>query len=123
MIAAVFMHMMRVYFVGAYKKPREFNWVLGTVLLGVTLGFGYTGYLLPWDQLGYWAGTIGLEMAKSLPIVGELAANIVFGGTALSGSTVTRMYYLHVYILPLMGGALMILHMVIVYIQGLAEPH
>lgn len=123
MIAAVFLHMMRVYFVGAYKKPREFNWVLGTVLLGVTLGFGYTGYLLPWDQLGYWAGTIGIEMAKSIPLVGDMAAGIVFGGTALSGATVTRMYYLHVYILPLLGGALMILHMVIVYIQGLAEPH
>jgi hypothetical protein len=123
MIASVFLHMMRVYFVGAYKKPREFNWVLGTVLLGVTLGFGYTGYLLPWDQLGYWAGTIGLEMARSIPLVGDSAAGIVFGGTALSGATVTRMYYLHVYILPLLGGALMILHMVIVYIQGLAEPH
>ncbi len=123
MVAAVFLHMMRVYFVGAYKNPRELNWILGVILLNVTLAFGYTGYLLPWDQLSFWAGQIGLEMANTVPVIGEILGNMVFGGPELSGATIIRMYYLHVFILPLVGGALMVLHMGIVWMQGVAEPH
>jgi len=123
MVAAVFLHMMRVYFVGAYKNPRELNWLLGVVLLTVTLLFGYTGYLLPWDQLAFWAGQIGLEMANTIPVIGEIIGNMLFGGPELSAATVIRMYYLHVFVLPLVGGALMVLHMGIVWMQGVAEPH
>lgn len=123
MIATVFLHMMRVYFVGAYKNPRELNWMLGVTLLLVTLGFGYTGYLLPWDQLAYWAGTIGLGMSQSIPVIGDIMGNMLFGGPELSGATIIRMYYLHVFVLPLIGGALMVLHMGIVWMQGVAEPH
>lgn len=123
MIATVFLHMMRVYFVGAYKNPRELNWLLGVTLLLVTLGFGYTGYLLPWDQLAYWAGTIGLGMSQSIPVIGDIMGNMLFGGPELSGATIIRMYYLHVFVLPLIGGALMVLHMGIVWMQGVAEPH
>ena len=92
MVASVFLHMMRVYFVGAYRYPREINWMLGSILLMVTIFFGYTGYLLPWDELGFAAGSIGLEMATSIPAMGPLMAQIVFGGTQLTGDTVTRMY-------------------------------
>ncbi len=123
MIATVFLHMMRVYFVGAYKNPRELNWLLGVTLLLVTLFFGYSGYLLPWDQLAYWAGTIGLGMAQAIPVIGDIMGNMVFGGPELSGATIIRMYYLHVFVLPLIGGALMVLHMSIVWMQGVAEPH
>ncbi len=123
MVAAVFLHMMRVYFVGAYKNPRELNWLLGVVLLNVTLLFGYTGYLLPWDQLSFWAGQIGLEMANTIPVIGEIIGNMLFGGPELSAATIIRMYYLHVFVLPLVGGALMVLHMGIVWMQGVAEPH
>ena len=123
MVAAVFLHMMRVYFVGAYKNPRELNWLLGVILLNVTLLFGYTGYLLPWDQLSFWAGQIGLEMANTIPVIGEIIGNMLFGGPELSGATIIRMYYLHVFVLPLIGGALMVLHMGIVWMQGVAEPH
>jgi len=123
MIATVFLHMMRVYFVGAYKNPRELNWLLGVTLLLITLLFGYTGYLLPWDQLAYWAGTIGLGMSQSIPVIGDLIGNMLFGGPELSGATIIRMYYLHVFVLPLIGGALMVLHMGIVWMQGVAEPH
>ena len=123
MIATVFLHMMRVYFVGAYKNPRELNWLLGVVLFLVTILFGYTGYLLPWDQLAYWAGTIGLGMSQSVPIMGDIIGNMLFGGPELSGATIIRMYYLHVFVLPLIGGALMVLHMGIVWMQGVAEPH
>ena len=90
MVAAVFLHMMRVYFVGAYRNPREVNWILGVILLLVTIFFGYTGYLLPWDSLGFAAAAIGLEMATSIPAMGPLMAEIVFGGTQVTGDTVLR---------------------------------
>jgi quinol-cytochrome oxidoreductase complex cytochrome b subunit len=123
MVASVFLHMMRVYFVGAYRNPREVNWMLGSILLMVTIFFGYTGYLLPWDSLGYAAGSIGLEMATSIPAMGPLMAQIVFGGTQLTGDTITRMYWLHIFVLPLIGTILIIIHMALVWIQGEAEPH
>tara|TARA_B100001146_G_C16135917_1_gene414565 strand:+ start:78 stop:1034 length:957 start_codon:yes stop_codon:yes gene_type:complete len=123
MVASVFLHMMRVYFVGAYRNPRELNWMLGSILLLITIMFGYTGYLLPWDELGYAAGTIGLEMATSVPAMGDITAQLVFGGTILSADTVLRMYWLHVFVLPVIGFGLMILHMALVWIQGEAEPH
>ncbi len=122
-IAAVFLHMARVYFTGAYKKPRELNWILGVLLLLLSLGFGYTGYLLPWNALAFSAATIGINMAKSIPIIGDATADIMFGGLALGANTVLRMYWLHIFILPLVGIGMMILHMSIVWIQGIAEPH
>ena len=123
MVASVFLHMMRVYFVGAYRNPREINWMLGSILLMITIFFGYTGYLLPWDELGFAAGSIGLEMATSIPAMGPLMAQIVFGGTQLTGDTITRMYWLHIFVLPLIGTILIIIHMALVWIQGEAEPH
>ena len=123
MVAAVFLHMMRVYFVGAYRNPREVNWILGVILLLVTIFFGYTGYLLPWDSLGFAAAAIGLEMATSIPAMGPLMAEIVFGGTQVTGDTVLRMYWLHIFVLPLVGTVLMIIHMALVWIQGEGEPH
>ena len=123
MVASVFLHMMRVYFVGAYRNPREINWKLGSILLMITIFFGYTGYLLPWDELGFAAGSIGLEMATSIPAMGPLMAQIVFGGTQLTGDTITRMYWLHIFVLPLIGTILIIIHMALVWIQGEAEPH
>ena len=123
MVASVFLHMMRVYFVGAYRNPREINWMLGSILLLITIFFGYTGYLLPWDELGFAAGSIGLEMATSIPAMGPLMAQIVFGGTQLTGDTITRMYWLHIFVLPLIGTILIIIHMALVWIQGEAEPH
>src|SRR5881409_2838798 len=101
MIAAVFLHMCRVYFTGAYKKPRELNWILGVLLLFLTLGFGYTGYLLPANNLSDGAATIGINMAKSVPYIGDLQAQLVFGGTDISTTNyVLRMYWWHVFILP-----------------------
>ncbi|WP_312909425.1 cytochrome b [Natronosalvus caseinilyticus] len=123
MVAAVFLHMLRVYFTGAYKEPREVNWLLGVVLLALTVLFGYTGYLLPWNQLAFWAGQIGVEMAISVPIVGEWAANLLFGGLSLGQPTLQRMYILHVFVLPFVVTALIALHIGIVWMQGIAEPH
>jgi hypothetical protein len=123
MIAAVFLHMMRVYFTGAYRNPRELNWIAGVVLMGLTLAYGFSGYLLPWNQLSYWAGTIGVEMTRTVPLLGDWFARLVFGGLDLGGATLTRMYAFHVFLLPVFVIGLMAVHLVAVYIQGLAEPH
>jgi len=123
MVAAVFLHMIRVYFTGAYKEPREMNWLLGIVLISLTLLFGYSGYLLPWDQLSFWAGQIGVEMALSVPMIGEWAAQLIWGGFSLSQATLQRMYIIHVFLLPFVVTALIAVHIGIVWIQGIAEPH
>jgi cytochrome b6 len=123
MVAAVFLHMLRVYFTGAYKEPRELNWLIGIVLISLTMVFGYTGYLLPWDQLAFWAGQIGVEMSLSIPLIGEWVAQLLFGGFTLSQSTVQRMYILHVFLLPFVTTALIAVHIGIVWMQGIAEPH
>ncbi|MFB6253701.1 MAG: cytochrome bc complex cytochrome b subunit [Halobacteriaceae archaeon] len=123
MTAAVFLHMLRVYFTGAYKEPRELNWLIGIVLISLTMGFGYTGYLLPWDQLSFWAGQIGVEMALSIPLAGKWVAQLVFGGYSLGQATLQRMYILHVFILPFIVTTLIAIHIGIVWMQGIAEPH
>jgi hypothetical protein len=123
MIAAVFLHMLRVYFTGAYRNPRELNWIAGVVLLGLTLAYGFSGYLLPWNQLSYWAGTIGVEMTRTVPLLGDWFAKLVFGGLDLGAATLTRMYMFHIFLLPAFTIGLMLVHLVAVYIQGLAEPH
>jgi len=119
----VFLHMLRVYFTGAYKEPRELNWIIGIVLISLTMVFGYTGYLLPWDQLAFWAGQIGVEMALSVPIAGEWAAQLVFGGFTLTQATLQRMYILHVFFLPFIATTVIAIHIGIVWMQGIAEPH
>lgn len=123
MVAAVFLHMLRVYFTGAYKEPREVNWLIGVVLISLTMLFGYSGYLLPWDQLAVWASQIGVEMALSIPLIGEWAAQLIFGGFQPSGQTLMRMYIIHVFVLPLAVTALIGVHLWLVWIQGIAEPH
>ncbi|MFB6282408.1 MAG: cytochrome bc complex cytochrome b subunit [Halobacteria archaeon] len=123
MVAAVFLHMLRVYFTGAYKEPREINWLIGVVLISLTMLFGYSGYLLPWDQLAVWASQIGVEMAMSIPFIGELSAQLIFGGLEPSGQTLMRMYIIHVFILPLAVTAVIGIHLWLVWVQGIAEPH
>ncbi|MGM0592022.1 MAG: cytochrome b [Halobacteriota archaeon] len=123
MVAAVFLHMLRVYFTGAYKEPRELNWIIGIILISLTMVFGYTGYLLPWDQLAFWAGQIGVEMALSIPLAGEWVAQLLFGGFTLSQATLQRMYILHVFVLPFVVTTIIAIHIGIVWMQGIAEPH
>jgi len=123
MTAAVFLHMLRVYFTGAYKEPRELNWIIGIILISLTMVFGYSGYLLPWDQLAFWAGTIGVNMALSIPLIGEWTAQLLFGGFTLSQATLQRMYILHVFFLPFIVTTVIAIHIGIVWMQGIAEPH
>jgi quinol-cytochrome oxidoreductase complex cytochrome b subunit len=101
MVLVVVVHLVRVFYAGAYKRPRQFNWVLGMALLLITLGFSFTGYLLPWDQLSYWAVTVGTNMVNYVPLVGTYVRDILLGGKQISGATLQRFYALHVAILPL----------------------
>ncbi len=122
LVVSAGLHLIRVFFTSAYKKPRELNWVIGVVLFLKSVLMAFTGYLLPWDQLGYWASTIGLEITKSIPFVGEIAAKIGFGGSSLSPATLMRMYGFH-WTLAAVGLLLSGFHIFIVWIQGIAQPH
>jgi quinol-cytochrome oxidoreductase complex cytochrome b subunit len=101
MVLVVFLHLVRVFFAGAYKRPREFNWVLGVVLLLLTLGLSFTGYLLPWDQLSYWAVTVGTNLIHYMPLLGDQLSKLLIGGSQIGQPTLTRFYALHVAVLPL----------------------
>lgn len=120
MIAAVMLHMMRIYFMGAYKKPRELNWVVGIFLLLTTTTFGFSGYLLPWDQLAFWATKIGTGIAGSIPIIGGYISLILVGGTDIGAETLTRFFAIHVLILPIAIAGLLLLHFLMVRIQGIS---
>ena len=100
MVFFVFLHMMRVFYHGAYKPPREFNWVVGVVLLFLTLGLSFTGYLLPWDQLAIWAITVGTSLAGYSPFIAKQANFLLLGGAIVSPNTLLRWYVLHVLALP-----------------------
>ena len=100
MVFAAFLHMMRVFFHRAYLPPRQFNWVIGVVLLIVTLGLSYTGYLLPWDQLAFWGVSVGTNMAKEAPLIGEKSRFLLLGGNIVSENALLRFYVLHCVVLP-----------------------
>lgn len=122
MVAMVFLHMLRVFFYGAYKTPREITWMVGVMLLFLTLTFAFTGYLLPWDQLSYWATTVGTEIFASIPIIGEPLLHITRGGEAVSGETLSRFYTVHTVILPGFTAMMIMLHLFMVRRQGISGP-
>jgi hypothetical protein len=121
MIVLCVAHMLRVYVLGAYRAPRELNWVSGVVLLLLTLVFGFTGYLLPWDQRAFWATTVGSEIAGAVPIVGDLVLVLLRVGWDVGALTLARFYALHVLIFPLSTVTLMGLHFVMVRRLGIAQ--
>lgn len=100
MVALVLLHMVRVFFAGAYRPPREFNWVIGVFLLLLTILLSYTGYLLPWDQLAYWGVTVGTNMADSVPLLGQHIKFLLLGGTEVNENALLRFYVLHCVVLP-----------------------
>jgi quinol-cytochrome oxidoreductase complex cytochrome b subunit len=100
MVLVVFFHLVRVFFAGAYKRPRQFNWVIGVVLLVSTLAFSFTGYLLPWDQLSYWAVTVGTNLVHYVPAIGTTLQDLLIGGDQIGPNTLLRFYALHVAVLP-----------------------
>jgi len=100
MVLSVFLHMSRVFYHGAYKPPREFNWVVGVILLFLTLFLSFSGYLLPWDQLALWAVTVGSNMAGFSPVIGDQVKFALLAGVEVSGATLLRFYVLHVLAFP-----------------------
>jgi quinol-cytochrome oxidoreductase complex cytochrome b subunit len=100
MVFAAFLHMLRVFYHQAYRPPRQFNWVVGVVLLLVTLLLSYTGYLLPWDQLAFWGVSVGTNMAKEAPLIGGQIRFLLLGGNAVSENALLRFYVLHCVVLP-----------------------
>jgi quinol-cytochrome oxidoreductase complex cytochrome b subunit len=120
MVAIVFLHMCRVFWTGSYKPPREFNWVVGVLLLLLTLGLSFTGYLLPWDQLAFWAITVGTNIAAYAPVVGEQLKFLLLGGHVIGPMTLLRFYVLHCVMLPLAMLLLISLHVWRVRKDGLS---
>jgi quinol-cytochrome oxidoreductase complex cytochrome b subunit len=110
MVITVFLHMLRVFYKGAYRLPREFNWVIGVFLFLLTLLLSYTGYLLPYDQLSYWAVTVGANIVKYVPVVGKSIRFLLLGGNEIGEYTLVRFYVLHCVILPLLMTSLIALH-------------
>src|SRR5438309_57818 len=110
MVFLVFAHMFKVFFRGAYRPPREFNWVIGVILLLVTLFLSYTGYLLPWDQLAFWAITVGSNIASAVPLLGNKIHFMLLGGNLVNANALLRFYVLHCMILPLAAMFLIGIH-------------
>jgi quinol-cytochrome oxidoreductase complex cytochrome b subunit len=110
MVLVVLLHLARVFFAGAYKRPRQFNWVLGVGLLVLTLAFSFTGYLLPWDQLSYWAVTVGTNLVNYVPVLGGILRDLLLGGAQIGQATLLRFYALHVFVLPAALTVLLALH-------------
>lgn len=123
MIIFCILHMLRVVIQGAYKKPREVTWMAGMVLLFVTLGFGFTGYLLPWDQRAFWATTVGTQIASAVPFIGNSIQDFLRAGSSVSALTLSRFLGVHMLILPATLVAFLGVHLLIIHQQGLADPH
>jgi len=122
MIISLLLHMTRVFFTGGYRKPREFNWIIGVIIFLITLTFSFTGYSLINNQLAYWATTVGTNMFKEVPLVGTLILDLLRGGETVTANTLTRFYVLHVMLLPITLILVVGIHIVILRVHGVSEP-
>jgi quinol-cytochrome oxidoreductase complex cytochrome b subunit len=122
MVALAILHMLRVIVHGAYKYPREITWVTGVVLLLLTFAFGFTGYLLPWDQKAYWATTVGTRILEVVPFFGDWLLRIARGGDDLSAVTLSRFFGIHVWILPALLLLFLAVHLFLVVRIGISAP-
>lgn len=122
MIFVAFLHMFTVYFTQAYRKPREMTWLTGIALLGLAMAFGFSGYLLPWNELAFFATRVGTGMVKALPVVGDYLMQVLRGGDEVTGATIGRFFGLHVAILPACFTIVIAAHLLFVQRQGMSEP-
>jgi menaquinol-cytochrome c reductase cytochrome b subunit len=122
MVILVFMHMARTFFFGAYKYPRELNWVIGVVLLILTMVMGFTGYLLPFDQRAYWATTVGVNINGTGPLIGPYLSDFLRGGSEIGATTLSRFYAIHMLIVPGLIAALIGAHLYLVAKLGTTAP-
>jgi quinol-cytochrome oxidoreductase complex cytochrome b subunit len=121
MVVTVFIHMLRTFYYAAYKYPREVTWITGVVLLLATLGMGFTGYLLPWNQRAYWATTVGTEIAGTVPLIGPFITRVLRGGTDLSAVTLTRFFSAHIWFLPAILVAVIGVHLYLIIRLGISH--
>lgn len=121
-ILALFVHLFSTYFMKAYRPPRELTWLSGLGLLGLMFGFGFTGYLLPWDEVSFFATKIGIDISSKTPFIGEFVATLLRGGSEVGQATISRFFVIHVFLLPLGLAALLGLHLLLVQLHGISEP-
>ena len=121
MVVVVFVHMLRVFVTASFKYPRELTWIIGVGLLLFTMGMGFTGYLLPWNQKAFWATTVGTQIAGSVPILGDVILKALRGGPDLSALTLQRFFAAHIWMLPGMLAALIGVHLYLIIRHG--ESH
>jgi len=121
MIVTVILHMLRVFFTRAYRHPRQLNWVFGVTLLLMTLAFGFTGYSLVYEQLSFWGATVAANLTDSVPIVGAPLATFIRGGPDIGPQTLTRLYLLHIAILPALMIGVLGLHLTFIRLHGVTE--
>lgn len=122
-IVMLLLHTMRVFFQGAYKKPRELNWMVGVLIFFIILGLGFTGYLLPWDNKAYFATQVGLQIADQVPFIGTQIKTLLAGDADIVGAqTLTRFFAIHVFFLPALLFILLAVHFILIRRQGIAGP-
>ncbi len=122
MILAAFIHMFSIVFLHSYRRPRELTWLSGIALLGLALAFGFSGYLLPWNKISYFATKVGTDMAASVPVIGEPMARFLRGGDDVGSATLTRFFGFHVAVLPGLTTVLLLLHLGLVQKHGMSAP-
>lgn len=122
LIGALFIHMFSVFFMTAYRRPREITWVTGFVLFFLSICFGFSGYLLPWNKLAFFATKVGTDIAGVLPVVGHFMLRFLRGGDDVTGATLTRFFGFHVAVLPAVTTAVLGLHLLLVQIHGMSVP-
>jgi cytochrome b6 len=122
MVAVAFVHLFSVWLLRSFRKPRELTWVTGVLVFGLLLGFGFSGYLLPWDELAFFATKVGTKIVGSIPVVGYRLMTFLRGGEDVSGDTISRFFAFHVCALPLIVCAIAALHVLLVQIQGVSVP-
>lgn len=122
LVGVIFVHMFSTYFLKAYRRPRELTWITGFLLLVIFLAFGFSGYLLPWNELSYFATRVGTDIAGSLPLIGEWLKTLILGGSSVSQATLSRFFWFHVAILPMAAFFIIGTHVLLVQILGMSKP-
>lgn len=122
MILCIFLHMFSTYFLKAYRKPRELTWATGFILLTLSLAFGFTGYLLPWNKLAFFATRVGTDILGKIPLIGNWLMAVARGGDDVTGSTLIRFFGIHIIVLPLIALTILAIHLYFIQMQGMSVP-
>jgi cytochrome b6 len=122
LIAAIFIHMFSSFFLKAYRSPRELTWITGFFLLLIFLAFGFSGYLLPWNELSFFATRVGTDIAGIIPLIGKSIKTFILGGPEVSGATISRFFWLHIGVLPLLTVVILGIHVLLVQTLGMSKP-